>query len=79
MLQWVVRIALVFFHAFQYVVSASSGSVISQGLAAVLAGTHILPPEFVKERFRVRPLMVSLVGSFIWFMVLVLEFAIRAE
>jgi hypothetical protein len=75
--KWAVRVALICFHVVQYLVTWSAGLAISSVIAALLIGAQVLPRDHFVKTFRVRPMLVSQLGSLVWIFVAFVEMAAR--
>lgn len=71
--KWGVRVALIVFHVFQYLVTWSAGLALSSIVAALLIGAQVLPRDHFIKTFKVRPMLVSQFGSLVWMLVAFLE------
>lgn len=75
--KWPLRVALILFHVFQYLVTASAGLSLASIIAALMVGAQILPREHFLKTFKVQPLRVSQYGSLVWMAVAFLEMSLR--
>ncbi len=73
---WAVRIGLICFHVFQYLVTWSAGLPVASVIAALLIGAQVLPREHFLKTFRVNPMRVSQLGSLVWIAVAYAEMRI---
>jgi len=71
--KWGIRVALICFHIFQYLVTWSAGLVLSSIIAALLIGAQVLPRDHFIKTFKVRPMQVSQFGSLVWMLTAFLE------
>jgi len=74
----ILRATALILHLFQTVISISGEIYISAIIGAMLFGVFIYDFQTIKRLFYMKPLVISLAGSFIWFIVAVIEFSYQA-
>lgn len=72
-LKFVAKVLFIIFHMTQGLVSMSGSFWISTVIASTLLGFHLYNADEFRKRFKISPWIVSLVGSILWFGVLLIE------
>jgi hypothetical protein len=76
-LKFVAKILLIIIHITQGLISMSGAFWISTVIASILVGSHLVSVEDFRNRFRISPWLVSLLGSILWFGVALVEVGAR--
>jgi len=71
----VLRATALILHLSQTAISISGSIYISAVIGAMLFGVFIYDFQTIKRLFHMKPLVISIVGSLIWFIVAVIEFS----
>lgn len=69
----IVRVVLFLFHLSQAVISFTAGIYVSGVIGATLMGGQLYDPEIFRSLFKVSPWIVSVVGSVLWLVVVIME------
>lgn len=72
-LKFVAKILLIIFHITQGLVSMSGSFWVSTVIASTLVGFHLYNADEFRKRFKASPWLASLLGSILWFGVLLIE------
>jgi len=70
----VFRVVMIIFHLFQAVISITANAYISAVIGAFLLGAYLNDHETIKRLFYAKPIVISIVGSIVWFLIVVVEF-----
>lgn len=73
-LSMILRVLLVLFHCFQFIVSSTGGLYYSLVLAVLLIGVQLYSPAAFVQTFKFSPNGVAVAGTVLWMIIAVMEF-----
>jgi len=71
-----IRVFALLFHLLQVVISLTAGVYVSMLVAAVVTGAFFNDFATIRRIFRMSPLLLSIVGTIVWLVVVLIEFSL---